>query len=40
MSEQELLERIRLLEEKIAEQGRLIEALEMWLVNYKKLGDF
>jgi len=37
MSEEELLERIRVLEEKIAEQGRLIAEIELWLSYYKEL---
>jgi hypothetical protein len=32
MSEEELLERIKLLEEKIEEQGRFIRSVEQWLM--------
>jgi uncharacterized coiled-coil protein SlyX len=37
MNEYELLERIKLLEEKIAEQSRLIAEIELWLSYYKEL---
>jgi hypothetical protein len=32
MNEEELLERIRLLEEKVAEQTKLLKSVEAWLM--------
>jgi uncharacterized coiled-coil protein SlyX len=37
MSEEELLQRIKALEEKIAEQSKLIAEIELWLSYYKEL---